>query len=146
RGTAGVAIFRIGDGKEIGSATLIEDGYHARTDGWTSIAALAGALALWLGFRLADPIIVLVITAAILVIVWRSAKEVISRALDGVDPDVLAQVQHAAAHVPGVRELKEVRARWLGHQLLAEVNVAVDPSLTVEQGHEISTDVHRQLV
>src|SRR5215212_9389262 len=146
RTATGVAIFRIRVGEEIGSAALIADGYHARTDGWTSLAVLAGALGVWLGFPLADPIIGLLITAAILVIVWRSAKEVVSRALDGVDPDVLAQVQHAAAHVPGVRELKEVRARWLGHQLLAEVNVAVDPSLTIEQGHEIATDVHRQLM
>jgi cation diffusion facilitator family transporter len=145
-GNEGVAIFRVRVGKEIGSAALVADGYHARTDGWTSLAVLLGALGVWLAFPLADPIVGLLITAAILVIVWRSAKEVISRALDGVDPDVLSQVQHAAAHVPGVRDLKEVRARWLGHQLLAEVNIAVDPSLTVEQGHEIATDVHRQLM
>jgi cation diffusion facilitator family transporter len=145
-GNEGVAIFRIRVGKEIGSAALIADGYHARTDGWTSLAVLAGALGVWLGFPLADPIIGLFITAAILVIVWRSAKEVVSRALDGVDPDVLSEVQHAAAHVAGVREVKEIRARWLGHQLLAEVNIAVDASLTVEQGHEIATDVHRQLM
>ncbi len=45
------------------------------------------------------------------------------------------------------RRRRRVRARWLGHQLLAEVNIAVDASLTVEQGHEIeiATDVHRQL-
>lgn len=145
-GNEGVAIFRIRVGKEIGSAALIADGYHARTDGWTSLAVLLGALGVWLGFPLADPIIGLLITAAILVIVWRSAKEVMSRALDGVDPDVLSQVQHAAVHVSGVRELKEVRARWLGHQLLAEVNIAVDEGLTVEQGHGIATDVHRQLM
>ena len=144
-GNEGVAIFRIRVGKEIGSAALIADGYHARTDGWTSLAVLAGALGVWLGFPLADPIIGLLITAAILVIVWRSAKEVLSRALDGVDPEVLQEVEHAAGHVPGVRELTEVRARWLGHQLLAEVNIAVDPSLTVEQGHGIAVDVQRQL-
>jgi cation diffusion facilitator family transporter len=144
-GNEGVAIFRIRVGKEIGSAALIADGYHARTDGWTSLAVLIGALGVWLGFPLADPIIGILITAAILVIVWRSAKEVISRALDGVDPDVLSKVQHAAAHVSGVREVKEVRARWLGHQLLAEVNIAVDAALTVEQGHQIATDVHGQL-
>jgi cation diffusion facilitator family transporter len=113
-GNEGVAIFRIRVGKEIGSAALIADGYHARTDGWTSLAVLFGALGVWLGFPLTDPIIGILITAAILVVVWRSAKEVVSRALDGVDPNVLSQVQHAAAHVAGVREVKEVRARWLG--------------------------------
>jgi cation diffusion facilitator family transporter len=145
-GNEGVAIFRIRVGKEIGSAALIADGYHARTDGWTSLAVLIGALGVWLGFPLADPIIGILITAAILAIVWRSAKEVVSRALDGVDPNVLSEVKHAAAHVAGVREVKEIRARWLGHQLLAEVNIAVDAALTVEQGHEIATDVHRQLM
>ncbi len=145
-GNEGVAIFRIRVGKEIGSAALIADGYHARTDGWTSLAVLFGALGVWLGFPLADPIIGILITAAILVIVWRSAKEVISRALDGVEPDVLSEVQHAAAHVAGVHEVREVRARWLGHQLLAEVNITVDASLTVEEGHAIATGVHRQLM
>lgn len=145
-GNEGVAIFRIRVGKEIGSAALIADGYHARTDGWTSLAVLAGAVGVWFGFPLADPIIGLLITAAILVIVWRSAKEVVSRALDGVDSDVLSEIQHAAAHGAGVREVNEVRARWLGHQLLAEVNIAVDASLTVEEGHGIATDVHRQLM
>jgi cation diffusion facilitator family transporter len=144
-GNEGVAIFRIRVGKEIGSAALIADGYHSRTDGWTSLAVLLGALGVWFGVPLADPIIGLLITAAILVIVWRSAKEVITRALDGIDPHVLSEVEHAASHVVGVRELKQVRARWLGHQLLAEVNIAVDASLTVEEGHEIATDVHRQL-
>jgi cation diffusion facilitator family transporter len=145
-GNEGVAIFRIRVGKEIGSAALIADGYHARTDGWTSLAVLIGALGVWLGFPLADPIIGILITVAILVIVWRSAKEVVSRALDGVDPDMLSEVQHAAAHVSGVRDVQEIRARWLGHQLLAEVNIAVDASLTVEQGHQIATGVHRQLM
>jgi cation diffusion facilitator family transporter len=145
-GNEGVAIFRIRVGKEIGSAALVADGYHARTDGWTSLSVLFGALGVWLGFPLADPIIGILITVAILVIVWRSAKVIISRALDGVDSDDLSEVQHAASHVAGVREVTEVRARWLGHQLLAEVNIAVDASLTVEQGHEIATNVHRQLI
>jgi cation diffusion facilitator family transporter len=145
-GNEGVAIFRIRVGKEIGSAALVADGYHARTDGWTSLAVLFGALGVWLHFSLADPIIGLLITAAILVIVWRSAKEIISRALDGVDPNVLSEVQHAASHVAGVREVTEVRARWLGHQLLAELNIAVDALITVEKGHEIAAQVHQQLI
>jgi cation diffusion facilitator family transporter len=145
-GNEAVAIFRIRVGKEIGSAALVADGYHARTDGWTSLAVLFGALGVWLGYPIADPFIGVLITVAILAIVWRSAKEVLSRALDGVDPEVLSEARHAASHVGGVREVQEVRARWLGHQLLAEVNVAVDPMITVAQGHAIATDVHRQLM
>jgi cation diffusion facilitator family transporter len=145
-GNEGVAIFRVRVGKEIGSAALVADGYHARTDGWTSLAVLFGALGVWLGYPKADAVIGVLITIAILVIVWRSAKEVFTRALDGIEPDVVAEIHHAASHVPGVRQVTEVRARWLGHQLLAEVNVAVEPTLNVEQGHAIGADVHRQLI
>ena len=145
-GNEAVAIFRLKIGKEIGSAALIADGYHARTDGWTSLAVLLGALGVWFGYPIADAIIGMMITVAILFIVWDSAKEVLNRALDGVDPDVLDQLRHTAAHVHGVGQVAEVRARWLGHELLAEVNIAVEPKLTVEAAHEIATQVHQELV
>ena len=69
-GNEAVAVFRIRVGRQIGSAALVADGYHARTDGWTSLAVLAGAVGMWLGYPLADPIVGLLIAAAILLIVW----------------------------------------------------------------------------
>jgi cation diffusion facilitator family transporter len=145
-GNEAVAVFRIRVGRQIGSAALIADGYHARTDGWTSLAVLIGAIGVWLGYPLADPIVGLLIAAAILVIVWQSGKMVFTRLLDGVDPEVIEEIRHAAAHVPGVEEVSEVRARWLGHRLRAEVNVAVDPELSVEEGHAIAREVNHQLL
>lgn len=56
-GNEAVAVFRIRVGREINSAALIADGYHARTDGLTSLAVVAGAIGVWLGFPLADPIV-----------------------------------------------------------------------------------------
>lgn len=145
-GNEGVAIFRIKVGKEIGSAALVADGYHARVDGWTSLAVLGGAVGVWLGYPLADPIIGLLITVAILAIVWQSAKAVFERALDGLDPEILDELRHVVVHVPEVREVGEVRARWIGHRLHAEVNVAVDGGLTVSAAHAIAMEVrHRAL-
>jgi len=141
-----IAMFRIKVGREIGSAALVADGYHARTDGWTSLAVLLGAIGVWLGYPLADPIVGLLITAAILVIVWQSGKAVFSRLLDGVEPEVLDEIRHAAAHVPGVEDVAEVRARWLGHRLRAEVNVAVSPELSVAEGHAVAREVNHQLL
>jgi cation diffusion facilitator family transporter len=140
-----VALFRIRVGKEIGSAALIADGYHARTDGWTSLAVLVGAIGVNLGFPKADPIIGLVITVAILGIVWQSVKIVFSRMLDGVEPEVIDEVRHAASHVPGVHALTDVRARWIGHRLQAELSISVPRELTVEQGHELAKEVEHQL-
>jgi cation diffusion facilitator family transporter len=145
-GNEAVAVFRIRVGRQIGSAALVADGYHARTDGWTSLAVLLGATGVWLGYPLADPIVGLLIAAAILVIVWQSGKTVFTRLLDGVDPSVIAEIQHAAAEVEGVEDVAEVRARWLGHRLRAEVNVAVDPELSVEKGHAVAREVNHQLL
>src|SRR5215208_5189477 len=88
-GNEAVAVFRIRVGREINSAALIADGYHARTDGLTSLAVVAGAVGVWLGFPLADPIVGLLITVAIFAIVWQSSKAVFTRMLDGVDPTIV---------------------------------------------------------
>ncbi len=144
-GNEAVAQFRIKVGKEIGSAALIADGHHARVDGLTSLAVLFGAVGVWLGYPLADPIVGLLITAVILRIVWESAKTVFTRLLDGVDPEVIEEIRHAVGHTPGVQDISEVRARWLGHRLYAEVNIAVHPEISVEEGHKIAVEARHQL-
>jgi len=145
-GNEAVAIFRIRVGKEIGSAALIADGYHARVDGLTSLAVLVGAVGVWLGVPLADPLVGLLITGAIVQIVWQSGRSIFTRLIDGVDPEVSDEIRHAAEHAPGVREVAEVRVRWLGHRLHAELNLAVDPELSVEEGHAIAVEARHQLL
>ena len=141
-----VAIFRIKVGREIGSAALIADGYHARVDGLTSLAVLIGVVGVWLGYPLADPIVGLLITFGILRVVWESAKVVFTRMLDAVDPEVVDEIKHALDHVLGVEEVTEVRVRWVGHRLHAELNIAVSPKLCVEEAHDIAKEVRHQLL
>ncbi len=145
-GNEAVAVFRIRVGRRIASAALIADGYHARVDGWTSLAVLAGAVAVWLGYPLADPIIGLLISIAIFGIVIQSGRQIFSRMLDGVDPYVIDEIRHAAGHVAQVKEVTDVRARWLGHRLHTEVNIAVDAGLTISQAHNIATEVRHRLL
>ena len=145
-GNEAAALIRIKVGREIGSAALVADGYHARADGLTSLAVLVGAIGVWLGYSLADPMVGLLITVAILHLVWQSARAVFTRILDGVDPEVLDAVEQAARHVPGVHNVAEVRARWIGHRLTLELNVAVNPDLTVTEGHAVAKEVRHQVL
>jgi cation diffusion facilitator family transporter len=145
-GNEAVALYRMKVGREIGSAALVADGHHARVDGLTSLAVLFGAIGVWLGYPLADPIVGLVITVAIFQTVAESGKSVLSRLLDGVEPEVIEEVRQVSRLTEGVEEVTEVRVRWLGHRLLAEVNIAVSPGLSVETGHQISQEVHHQLL
>jgi len=144
-GNEGVAVFRIRVGRKIGSAALMADGYHARTDGWTSLAVLVGALGVHFGYPKADPIVGLLITVAILGIVWQSVKLVFTRMLDGVEPETSDEVRHAANHVDGVLGVSDIRTRWIGHRLHTEVNITVDPALSVAQGHAIAKKVEGKL-
>lgn len=145
-GNEAVAQFRIKVGKEIGSTALVVDGHHARVDGFTSLAVLFGAVGVWLGYPLADSVVGLFITAAIVRIVWESGKSVFTRLLDGVDPEVVNEIRQVVNHAQGVLDITEVRVRWLGHRLHAELNIAVSSKLSVEQGHEIATEVRHQLL
>ena len=141
-----VAIFRIRVGKQINSAALVADGYHARVDGLTSLGVLFGAVGVWLGYPLADPIVGLLITVAILRIVWESGKAIFTRLLDGVDPEVTDEIRHAVNHAQGVHAVTDVRVRWSGHRMHAEVNLAVSPELSVAEGHAIAVEVRHQLL
>ena len=148
-GNEAVAIFRIRVGREIQSAALIADGYHARVDGRTSLAVVFGAIGVALGFPLADPIVGLIITAMIFGIVWQSARAVFTRLLDGVDPEVTGEVRHSIEHVPGILSIHNVRTRWMGHRLHAEADIQVADGLSVTDGialtHQLRATVTRHL-
>lgn len=144
-GNEAVAVFRIRVGREINSAALIADGYHARTDGFTSLAVVLGALGVWAGFPLADPIVGLLITAAIFGIVWQSARAVLTRMLDGVEPGILEEIDHVAEHVAGIRRVHAVQARWLGHRLHAEMSAQIDETLPLSEAQRIAAAMREAL-
>ena len=145
-GNEAVAVYRIRVGRRIGSAALVADGNHARTDGVTSLGVLASAVAVWLGFPLADPVIGLVIAAAILVILVGAARDVLRRLLDAVDPALVDDAAAALAAVPGVRSVDAVRMRWTGHRIRAEADVGVDAHLDVATAHGIAEHARHELL
>jgi cation diffusion facilitator family transporter len=141
-----VARYRITVGRQIGSAALVADGLHARTDGFTSLAVLLAAGGSWLGWRWADPVVGLLITVAILSVLYGAAKEVFSRMLDAVDPKLVDTAEKTLAATPGVRGVDTVRLRWVGHTLVAESELDVDPVLTLLQAHAIAHDAEHRLI
>lgn len=145
-GNEWVARHRIRVGREIGSAALVADGLHARTDGFTSLAVLVGAGGSALGWQLADPLVGLAITAAIALVLRDAAREVFRRVMDAVDPALTERAEQALREVPGVREVAELRLRWIGHRLRAEVAVVVDGEVTVRQAHAVAVDAEHALL
>jgi len=144
-GNEWVALYRIRVGRRIGSAALVADGLHARTDGFTSLAVLVGAGGVALGFPLADPIVGLLITVAILAVLRTAVRDVFRRLMDGVDPSLVDAAETALAARPGVRSVRSVRMRWIGHRLHADAELDVDPELSLAAAHRIAHEAEHDL-
>ena len=143
-GNEAVARYRIRTGRRIGSAALVADGLHARTDGFTSLAVLlgAGGVAAWglgrPGGRLADHR-------------GDPARAVAGgpgdrpALMDAVDPAVVDQAERTLRGTPGVLGVGQVRVRWIGHNLRAECEVVVAAAASAVQAHQVAVDAEHRL-
>ncbi len=141
-----VALYRIRVGRRIGSAALVADGLHARTDGFTSLAVLLSAGGVALGFPLADPVVGVLITVAILAVLRTAARDVFRRLMDGVDPELVDAAEAALASRPGVKAVRSVRMRWIGHRLHADAELEIDSGATLEAAHSIAREAEHELI
>lgn len=144
-GNEWVALYRIRVGRKIGSAALVADGLHARTDGFTSLAVLFGAAGSALGFPLADPVIGVVITVAILAVLRTAIRDIFRRLMDGVDPRLVDRAEAALAAEPGVSAVRSVKMRWIGHRLHADAELDIDPNVSLADAHRIAHEAEHTL-
>jgi cation diffusion facilitator family transporter len=141
-----VARYRIRTGRRIGSAALVADGLHARTDGFTSLGVLVGVGGAALGWTWADPVVGLLILLPIAVVGWHAAREVGRRLMDSVDPALTDAAEHTLREVPGVLGVGDVRMRWTGHRLLAECEIQVDPVSSAIAAHQVTVESEHALI
>lgn len=144
-GNEAVAIFRIKVGKEINSAALVADGYHARVDGFVSLGVLLSVTGVWFGYPLADPFIGLLMTLAIFKIVWESARAVFTRLFDGVEPDLVDKIKNASKCNEIILGIDDVKSRWLGHHLYVELVVSIDQNIPIEKVIEAIEELKHSL-
>ena len=101
---------------------------------------------MWLGYPLADPVVGLLISVAIFVLVWHSAGSILLRIFDGVETHALQEIVHAVRPVQKVTDVTDVRARWIGHRLHADLSITVPGTLPVRDGHEVAKSVRHRLL
>ena len=141
-----VALYRIRVGKRIGSAALVADGRHARADGFTSLGVVLGAIGVAAGWKLADPVVGLLITVAVLLVLRDAARDIFRRLVDSVDPGLVVAVRASLAGVDGVINVERVRIRWVGHELIAEIDLALEASLTLSEAHAVAENAEHRLL
>lgn len=144
-GNEAVAMYRIRVGRRIGSAALVADGVHARTDGFTSLAVVLGAVGVMLGFPLADPIVGLLISAAILVLLWGTVRSIGRRLMDGIEPDLVDKAQKALEGTPGVLAVPRLQLRWSGHRLQGAATLRVADGVALAAAEQVTHEAGHRL-
>jgi cation diffusion facilitator family transporter len=140
------ARYRIRAGRRIGSAALVADGLHARTDGLASLGVLAGAGGVALGWNWADPVVGLAITVVLLGVLWQAAREIYRRLMDAVDPELVDQAERTLRATQGVLDTGHVRLRWIGHRLHAEAEITVSGEITAIEAHQVAVSAEHALL
>ena len=144
-GNEAVARYKTVSGRRLRSVSLIADGQHSRVDGLASLGAAAGVVGSWAGASIVDPVAGLAISVVIATVAWETARTVTPRLIDEADASLLSLIEDVAAATPGVVEVGEVRARWTGRQVRAELVLAVDPAETVSRAHALGEEVRHRL-
>ncbi|MFC9332766.1 cation diffusion facilitator family transporter [Arthrobacter sp. NPDC057009] len=144
-GNEAVAIYRIRIGRRIGSAALVADGVHARMDGFTSLAVVLGAGGVMLGFPLADPIVGLLISAAIIMLLWGTVRSIGRRLMDGIEPELVDRARGALEGTPGVVEVRRVQLRWVGHRLQGAATIGLDGGSSLARAEETMREAKHRL-
>lgn len=135
--------------RKIGSSALKANAWHHRTDAISSVATIVGvslAYALGDSWRIMDPIASIVIAVFIGISAIQIAKPSIGELLEVSLPIAqINNINNIIRSVNGVRRVHNLRARRNGHAIIVDVNVHVDPDITIREGHAIATDVEEGL-
>ena len=134
--------------KEIKSDALYADSIHHLTDSISSFASLFGILGLFLGddFVIFDPIASMIIAMFILKVSFDIGKKSISEVVDTAAPEEFVNsVRKDIQAYPNVLTINSLKTRMFGKMVYVEVEIGVDGSLTVKEGHDIALGVHNML-
>jgi len=137
---------KIRTGRQTGNLSVVADGYHTLSDSASALAVLVGLIFVRQGYPQVDPIIALGISVLITWWSLRIGRDALN-ILMGVSPgpEVMANIREVCRSVPGVIDCHRCRARRVGSRILADLHVLVDPEMSIEDAHEIATQVERRL-
>jgi len=141
--------YTIAYGRRMNSSALIANAWHHRSDAISSIATFVGvAIAIFMGsqWRIMDPIASIIIAVMICASAVKIALPPLNELIETSLPEeVIRKMTECIRSVPGVMKVHNLRSRRNGHSCIIDVNIHVNPDITVSAGHEIATDVERKL-
>ena len=140
----GVTLYERRCAKRLKSEVLAADANHTLSDALVSIGVIVGLVAVALGFPVADPLMALVVTVAILATAYDVFKHALATLSDRARiPE--EDVRKAALSVAGVRHVHRIRTRGTEGEVYADLHVLVAPQMTVSDAHALADDVEETI-
>lgn len=142
----GVYMYNRNLAKRVNSQSLMAAAHDNRSDALVSIGAAVGII----GSRFGYPILDAAAAFAVGIVICKTAWDIFSEAshalTDGFDEKRLKEFRQTVKETPGVRRIKDIRARVHGSHVLLDVVVEVGRELSVEQSHEISDHIEKRML
>lgn len=129
------------------STMLAANAWHARSDAASSIVVALGILANLAGFPMADPLAALIVGLFIIRMGWSFFFESFHDLMDrAADDETEARIRDAILNTPGVQGLHDLKTRKMGDMLWVEVDLEMDGTLTIYEGHAIASEAKRRVM
>ncbi len=131
--------------KEVGSKALYSAAQDNRSDALVSIGTVIGITGAYFGLAWLDPATAAIVGVLICITAWGILKDAVHELTDGFEANQLNEIESTISTTPGVKFVKEIKARLAGNQPLVDATIFVDSSLSVSQSHEITEDIENRL-
>ena len=133
--------------KRVRSTMLAANAWHARSDAASSLVVSVGIIANLLGLPLADPLAAMIVALMILRMGWKFTIGAFHDLTDrAVDDETEQKIRDLIISTPKVHGLHDLKTRKLGDMIWVEVDIELDGSLTIEEGHEIGVQAKQRVM
>jgi cation diffusion facilitator family transporter len=116
------------------------------SDAMVSLGVVVGVAGSHMGLPWLDPLAALVVGFMIGKTAWEIFRNASHSLTDGFDEGKLEALRKTAAGTPGVKDIKDIKARVHGSNILVDVVILVDPRLSVTESHDISDEIEKRML
>ncbi|MEG9295634.1 cation diffusion facilitator family transporter [Mangrovibacillus sp. Mu-81] len=115
------------------------------SDSWVSIGTVAGIIGSQFKLPWLDPFTAIIVGILICKTAWGIFREASHQLTDGFDQDLIQEYKEMIHEIPGVKGIKDIKARTYGNNIVVDVVITVNPALNIHEAHDISTRVEKDL-
>ncbi len=129
--------------ENINSAALKADAWHQRTDALSSIGTLIGIASARMGITFLDPVAALIVSLMIIKVAIGIYISAFNQMIDKTaGDDVIISINELTSLIDGVLRIDDIKTRLHGSKIYTDIEISVDPDITVMEGHSIAENVH----